>query len=626
MFRVTVPGHGVWERDPGKSSMFYTVYENAGRDYHVTINSDFLGDHAAQLGTHISSNAEIAGSRVHWPNPGALSLTRQAWLNAHNTGQFDALITAFSQRLRLCATNIELSRTYDAHVAERRKQRFAEVAKRHQVKANYKDQLTDWVLACPESAYLPAFRYEGGYYYLDYDLRVVVLLHPPPHLIMQGEKLNEGFINNICMPMTSGGLVESLTGEHIDNLTNGVTLLYIASKKFAMLTTDFSACESDGNILSLADLVDLAVATWIREAMSGPGCEVVAFDEAMMNVNGPNRAELCLQIADLLDEEALKRIGVSVADELAPKLQLDELPKGFYPEKSCLQLITQLPPILRVKRGKLISFILAGKLTEGWSNKLKEATVPNLAILAQKRPKYQIWAEDLAVGDQFGLIIYLWPDSGGIPLFVGLEQYCLPGAKVRKGRLDAEQAEQVAGLFTSVLTASEVVVTSTAIVVVRKNGQMFESPICVDKRTMAEFDYDQATQGYLLAMQAQQQREEEAKAVADARYDLTWQNLKAGLEGSVEVTMNLYQRENNGKIVAMPFRGGVQIVPGLKFLGFIRITKRDARYRRQNIRLLEFKCAGDGLVKTWSVNLFTYVTSLTLDLPQGVDKYLLTLR
>ncbi len=625
LFRVRVPGHGLWERDPGRASMFYAVYEQAGRDYHITINSGFLTDHSTALGTHISSNAEIAGSRVHWPDPGVLSPPQQAWLTAHNVNQFNALLAAFSQRLRLCAASIEPSRRYDAAVAERRTQRFAETALRYQVKEDYLAQLKDWVLACPQDAYLQAFRYKTDYYFLDLTLGVVVHLEPVPLEVVQGEALNGGFVSRICMPITSG-TVESLTGVHISNLTSGVTLLYIVNKKYAMLTTDFDACEPDGNMLSMDQVVDLAVTTWIGEAASGRGCEAVAFDKLIMNVIGPASAQYHLMIEDLLDEVALEHIGIRMIEDLAPGLHLGDLPNGVYLSESCTKLIAQLPPILRVKHGKINSYILLSKLVEGWSDKLTEATVPNLAVLAQKLPRYQIWAEELAVENQCGVIIYLWPDSGGKPLFVGLPQHCFPGAQVRKGRLVDEQADQVSGLFAGGLTASEVVVTSTAIVISKKDGQPFKPPICVDKSTMAEFDYKQAQNDYLVALEAQKKREAEAKSIADAQYENTWQNIQLELANSTQVELAIYLK-NNGKILAVPTRGRIlRNLPDMAVIGSILITRRDARYRRQNMGLLEFICADGGSVKIWFQGLFTYVAALTLELPQGIDRYLLTLR
>ena len=196
--RVQVPGFGRWSRNPQQVSQTYTVYNQGGRAFHITIDSAYIDDPSNPLNTHITSNAAVGTRVLHWPDPGMLSALQQDWINLYNpAGQFDALINAFETELRTRAANIQASRDYDRDLAQYQQRRLAARQLQHSQAATFKGDLTDWVGDYDADAYVTMFQDEGKteWYVLDGDRGAVVRLDPKPLPLMDKENVSAGFVN-----------------------------------------------------------------------------------------------------------------------------------------------------------------------------------------------------------------------------------------------------------------------------------------------------------------------------------------------------------------------------------------------------------------------------------------------
>jgi hypothetical protein len=629
LWKVRVPQHGVWVRPDGQVSPNWTVFKQEGRDYHISISSAFLNDHSKALLTHVTSEAAFPGGQARWPIQGVPSVPQQQWLNAHNTGQLDTLIAAFSDRLRRCAANITPSRDYDESVARRRKEAFAAAASKRVVNAGYREDLADWLASFPAQTYLTGFRTGQAWCFLDHDRGLVIRLDPVPLRVKQGEQLDAGFVGNVCTPLISGP-VTPLTQDHWNTLTDGVVLLSFNGDAYAMRREQFDACQADRDVLSLSQVVELAVSAWVKDAASIAPYEVVAFDKTVMNVTSPDSARCQLLVKDLLDADDLRQFGTTEGVRIAIANHPKDLPDGVYAVEWADGLSVRLPRVLPVKRGKRIYFIRKDQLLEGWSEDLEKASTVSPELLAGKLISYQVFVEDLVVGDSAGPVVYLWSKTAKQALFVALLAAFMPEASVSKlGTIPVDEMT-LRVFFDGGLSNREAATSQNAIVIVNNKGNQYSSPVFVDKSLMREFDYPQAKAAYEAVLKEQEKKEDLAKADAAVRitsYPQAWELILGQME-SDRPKIDFYKKDSDGSLVVVVASDNLYAVPGAKWFDQLWVKKEDKRLTSKGplYRYLKFSpIAEKPLSRDWIKGFVEYLETNKPKPPQGIKQYLMSL-
>jgi hypothetical protein len=634
LYRVRVPSYGLWERSRGRASLTWTAFEQQGADYHVTIDSTFLGDYNADPDTHVSSNDEIDGYRVHWPQRPGVILTedQQAWLDGQDTARFNGLIAAFSQRLRSFAGNIGASRAYDTALAQYRLDKRVAAAAQRVTQATYNEDLAGWVNGCDEGDYQAGFRRERTYYFLDANKGVVLRLDPLPLRIKrQDGELDPGFVN-MCKGLTT---VAPLTPARLPILDNGLVLLSIVETKWAMLKSDFVSCRPAGDLMSLDQLVAAAVQAWTKSAESGPAFEVMAFDETLMNVTGPNRAGFHLLKADRLSAAELEQHGTSAGLVLAPPLHPDELPDGVFQAASSGDIVKSLPEVVQIRHDGASTYLFKDKLQPGWSKELKNAKTIAPKRLADNLVKYRFYAENLKIADdKVGLIAYLWPERGGQALYLGLKEAVAADATVSKSSALVLERRQARALVTA-LEPSEATTNQDAIVICNNSGDLFDPPIFASKSGMQTFNYDKAKADYLEIQKAKERREAQAKEeaaaatqavqqAATASYPAAWDLLVRAVATKASAKMDLH-KQLDGKLVAV--LAGEPLARGATLVGDVSVTKTDKKLTTKSpvTRFLEFTGNNDQSTD-WVSGLIAHVGQAKPKPPSGIGRYLLALK
>jgi hypothetical protein len=646
---VRVRGFGLWSREPGQVSLTYAVYKQPGKDYHVTIDSAFIarpGDPnpVADLGIHVSSNDAISGKKLHWPNqdPAPLSVAQQNWMQLHNNaGQFNALIAAFENRMRLCAANVRSSRDYDQAMAAYSAQRFAEATGRRTAKAGYREDLADWVAALPPEVYQDAFQYKAERYFLDHDRAVVVRLDML-RLVKSGDGLNDGFIN-LCQSIT--GTVTPLTGQHWRQLSDGLVLLRVWSveggggKEFAMLKSDFDACSPADALLSQDQVLEKAVEAWTQQVAVGPACAQVAFDRTIMNITGPDDRRFHLKVRDLLDIGGLTRLGLSLAMNHTAELPLFfDLP-GVYPVSAVADLQAKLPPALRISRAPQADmYAMPEVLVEDWSAELAKATSVVPATLATSLVSggawCQVYAENLLVGDRADMIVYLWQGNGARALYVGPKDDVVPGAQVApSGAVNmGEHVSRLKSYFNGGLSSTVVARSPDDVLVVCSASKKPLQPlIFVDRSALVLLDLDSARVGFAVK---QREREEAEKAEAARakvvaleafkEYADAWKLIEPQLKQSRRATLLLFAL--NGELMAVQEgseKAGVLKAAQAVLLDRLSIEQQDKKSSQALHRMLRIQY-GNSKSEGWVGQLANYIGQEKPDLPGTFKGYLVT--
>lgn len=632
LYKVRVPGHGVWVRPRGRASLTWTVFENAGADYHVTISSGFLRDHApGLLQTHVSSDVLADGTKAHWPAlPGAKPPTvrQQQWLAAHDTGRFDALIAAFDQQLQDCAANIPGSRAYDAAMDRYRQLVQAAKATQRQSNAAYPDVLKDWLDNCNADAYKAAYRSKTIYYFLDSDKDIVLELKPTPRRVMQGASLDPGFVN-LCK------LVDSAMAADWSVLDSGIVLLTIVDTSFAMLKTDFDACQAASSLGSLSQLVELTVNSWMKDAAAREQYDVVAADDSLMNVVRSDGTRANLAIKDLLATVDLEDLCTSQGSAFALSKHPAELADGVYPLESVQDIEAILPTFVPVKGAKTDAYISKDKLLAEWSKDLKDPQI-DAKKLASQLVKYQFCAEELKVGDQADMIVYLWPVDGGPSLFVGLKNALAPAAQVTKSCALVLDGKGIGSLIPLLKDGDAAANPDAAIVICTSTGKLFDPPIFLSNGGMQAFDYDQAVKDYIPVRKAKEKAEAQAKAAAQvkaqaaaqaraASYPVAWNLLAGLLANNDQVRIVLYQNPASGSIIAASASGGNPATQGCERIGAFTVKKEDKRLTAKGkpYRYILFDEFSDQ-AKDWCTELYVHVKSANPVAPSGIQRYVVS--
>lgn len=596
LMTVNLPGFGRWKRNPTQVSQTYTVYNQDGADFHITISSAFLNNHTAALGTHISSNAESAlGRRAHWPLEEPPNAWQQDWLNAHDTGRFDEIIEAFSERLRRCAGNIKLSRAYDAEQGRRRREAF-EAAKRSRLdKAGYEEELLAWVRSCHADDYRQGFQYKDKRYYPATGADALVELLPVPLDIMSKEKLSRGFVN-MCSELT--GVVETLEETHWALLEAGLVLLRVKDKAFAMRRADFDDCPSAAALMLKDQLVKRAVTAWTEAAAQAAVYDTIAFDGTLTNVCNTDGARFQVATEHLLTGPELAREGTTLCEPFIEELPRAEgLPTGVYELASVEALQAKLPSVVRVRRGKTDKYALKGKLDAGWTGELADATVDS-ALLAERLPKYRLFGEQLEVGGVFGMLIYLWR-RGGTALLLGPKKDVAPEISVKKNGVLNASGSAIPGLFGAKgarMTAGAALTSERAIVIVDGDAQMLQPVLFVDQSKLEAFDYGQAKSAFAARME----RAKAAQLAVEEGYKSAWAHIARKSGESDTVRIGLFRVQADNTLVW----SSDSSVDGADEIDTILVEKTDrvkpVNRKKYTSRQLEFSCkSSDQQAMAW---------------------------
>lgn len=648
---LTVPGYGVWRRNPSQVSITYTVYNQAGSDYHITINSSYLDKPAnptpmAALGTHITSNDAIGDKTVHWPNLVALSVAQQNWLDYYNgAGEFDALIAAFEAQMRLRATNVKLSRDYDAALIEYGKQHLAVAAQARKAKVGFEEDLSEWVDACPPDAYLAAFQEKTDSYFLDLNRGMVVLLNPKPLLVRTGGGLDQGFAN-MCGEVL-GGKAAPLTAGKWGRILDGLVLLRIRDKERAMRRSDFDACQPVEGLLSLEQVVEQAVTAWTKAVVSSKAYTKIAADKTLMNVTGPDSAPFHLKTLDLLDMGALTRFGISAAKTKTAELPLFADLAGVYEAPCVAALQAKLPPAVRISGdGKMGVYIVPELLVEGWSRELQKASSVDPAALAEALVKKgagcQLFAENLVVDDRADMTVYLQGglDGSGSAFYVGPKDAVAPGVTASEtDPLDLkDNARGVKAYFGGGLSSTFVASSpDSAFVVCGIDRKPLTPLIFVGRGKLPSLDLTKAREAYA-SIQREKRRAQAAEAekvkaaamVEAAMYANAWKIIEPQLRSSRSAELWLYVMPQ-GALVAVGRSdetafNKVKAADGT-LVETIEVKKQDKKRKGAQFfhRHLEFAYTQRGSID-WVTGLAKYIADNKPDLPSGAKGYFVTLK
>jgi hypothetical protein len=635
---VQVPGFGRWSRNPQQVSS-YTVYNHGQRDYHITIDTAYLNDPSRPMNTHVTSNNNVGTRVLHWPGPGLLSVAQQAWMAQNNgAGQFDALIAAFENELRTRAANIQASRDYDAAMVEYREQRILAAAQRRANAATFEGDLADWLDAYDPADYLNMFEAENQWYVLDPDRGVVVWLDPKPLpvLVSSSTTINKGFYN----------LCAQITGEvHLGAVQWGLlsaqlTILRRDGKTYAMLNSDFLACQPAKNLLSLDQLVDHAVDEWAGAVTSSAPYTMIASDRSVMNVNSNNGAHYCVQMLDLVDLTELTLFGAAQARTKTGTLSLYANLPGVY-EISCVsELQTRLPQVIRINREHQPDvYILKDKLAKEWSSELVKVSSVNPAALADdlaRTASCQVFVDNLLLDEQEGLTVYLLlPD--GSTYYVGPKDEVVPEVKVKSLPFSlhdqARQLKTYLGGMSITLVAQGV---GKPIVVCGDKGTPVTPYIFLDLTKLSAFDLAAARKDFVLKQQQRQEREEraaeEVKATVEsavAEYSEAWNLAHPSLQKPKNTATLLLYATPAGALVAVVSGSpnhlalqtkGASHIDTIEFV-YTSYTKTNRGF----VRNLEIGY-GNPASLLWVEQLKKYIVNDKTSLPSGTRAYVVEIK
>jgi hypothetical protein len=645
---VNVPGYGKWWRNPLQVST-YAVYNQTGSDYHITIDRSYISTPAnpkpsAALGTHITSNTAVGSRVLRWPAPGFLTAVQQDWMDLYNgAGEFNDLIDAFETQMRLSATNVKLSRDYDTALKEYGRLHFAAVVESRQARESFDEELADWMkAACPPDAFLPGFQKEGVSYFLDLDRGVILSLDPKPLLVESGGGLDAGFAN-MCGRIIDGK-VAPLTAAKWGDIQAGLVLLRLRDKEHAMRRSDFAACLPAKTLLTLDQVVDQAVSAWTKDVASSKAYTVVATDNILTNVTGPDSVRLHLETANLLDMGALIRLGTSKAEETADTLAVYPGFAGVYEIARVPELQAALPKVVRISKGAK-PYIVPELLAEGWSKALEKASTVDATALAadlvKKGAGCQFFAENLVVKEKSQLAVYLWDlDESRPAYYLGPKDEVVPGFKDSgKKPLDLKDGQRVRSYFGNGLSSTAVAsAPDEAIVICGVNKEPLTPPLFVALKKLEPFDLVKAREAYAAILLQKKKAEEaeaarikaaalaeeariKAAALADKqKYANAWQIIAPQL-GSGPARLKLYAMRE-GAPVAVRNDDERGVVGGTE-LGTIVVTKTDKKLSgRRSYRYLQF--AGGDRSHDWILGMANYIATNKPDLPDGFKGYFVT--
>jgi hypothetical protein len=641
---VKVPGYGMWRRNPLQVSG-YAVYNQTGSDYHITIDRSYISqpanpDPSATLNIHITSNTAIGSKTLHWPGPGFLTTAQQDWMDLYNgAGEFDGLIGAFETQIKLCATNVKLSRDYDTAMEEYGRLRFAVAVESRQARESFDEELADWMkAACPPDAFLPGFQKDGVSYFLDLDRGVILSLDPKPLLVESGGGLDPGFAN-MCGRII-GGKVAPLTAAKWGDIQAGLVLLRLRDKEHAMRRSDFAACLPAKTLLTLDQVVDQAVTAWTEDVASSKAYTVVATDNTLTNVIGPDSARFHLATANLLDGGALIRLGTSKAEETADTLAVYPGFAGVYEIARVAELQAALPKVVRISKGAK-PYIVPELLAEGWSTALaKGSTVDATALAADlvaKGAGCQFFAENLVVKEKSQLAVYLLNlDESGPAYYLGPKDEVVPGFKDSgKNPLDLKDGQRVRYYFSNGLSSTAVAsAPDEAIVICGANKKSLTPPLFVALKNLNLLDLVKAREAYAAILLKKKAEEAEAarikvaalaeeariKAADEEKYANAWRIIEPQL-GSGPARLKLYAMREGAPVAVR--NDDERGVVGGTLLGAIEVTKKDKSLSQgRRYRYLEFP--GGDRYHVWIAGMANYIITSKPNLPTGFKGYLVT--
>lgn len=641
---VRVPGHGVWRRNPMHVSMNYAVFNQDGRDYHITIDSGYVSNPAsptpnAPLNTHITSNAPVGGRVLHWPNPGVLSVPQQAWMDQHNnTNQFATLIADFEARIRLCATNVRLSRAYDQAMDLYRAQRFQAAASKRAAKAGFREDLADWVDACPSETYVEAFKDKDEWCVLDLDRGMVVRLAPKPQPVRQGDGLSPGFVN-LCEAITGSGT--TLTDAHWRRLSARLTLLRVGKTDYAMLKAEFDVCPQADGLLCLDQVVELAVVEWTQAVASGKEYTKVASDKTVMNVIGPDSSRRHLKVLSLLDLGELAQHGTTAAGKQVSTLQCVAGLPGVYAMSCVPDLMTKLPPAARVSRKPQADvFILHEQVFDDWSAELEKASsvdpVALAASLLGRNAGCQVFAENLLVGEQDCMTVYLRGyDERGPAFYIGPHHEAIPDVPVTEGQPLSlhSQAARLKVYFDGGLSSTAAARNPEQAIVVCDSNRKAATPlIFVDKSTLVVLDLTKARTGFAVKLQERQEAEKAAAAktaaaitIAKTEYSDAWKLIAPGLGSSEhKACLRLYATPAGALVAVLPgSHTAATIEAQAKLIGEIWFARGYKKTAQSTWWTIEYECSSKE-ARVWTEQLAEYIKTNKPDLPGNIKGYLVS--
>lgn len=626
--RVQVPGFGTWRRNPLQVSQTWTVYNQAGWEFHITISSGHLVNPAGTApGTHITSNAPIDGRVLRWPDPGYLSPEQDAWMTLYNgAGEFNTLIAAFDTQLALRVANIQPSRDYDQALALYQQQRFTAAAARRNSQASFEADLAEWVHTYDADSYLDAFQDENAktvWCVLDLNRAAVVRLTPPPLVVTDSKGLNKGFVN-LCSSITGP---EPLDAAKSGLLTAQLTMLRFQGAKRAMRTSEFVNCPLATGFLSEDQLVEQAVQEWTRAVEASEKYQEIVSDKTTMNITGPDGKRYHVTMSNLLKMADLKLFGSGTAATAAKALSCVPGLPGVYSTSCVPELQAQLPPVTCISRtSQVAAYIMQDMLLDGWSKELEAASSVNPQALADnlasKKATCQVFADNLLLGDQGGMTVYLLR-SDGSACYVGPMGKVVPGVQAAKDlpvNLQG-QASSLKGYLRNGLSVPLVLQDPDSAVVVCGGGGRPVAPlIFLDVRTLQPFDLAAARDGFVRKEQerlAKEKAEKEErlakeKAAADkaesmrlaqlSQYSATWDLVHPNLVNSGNSKTLTYQATSDR----------------------ITFVVTDEKHRRGWYRRISIKY-GKAESEGWVIGMKNYILDAKSGRPPGYAGILVTI-